>query len=137
MTRAWKSYFFKVLGPEKISQAQMSLLFYLGSSGPASGRSIGAALQLSPSAAAQQLDGLAHLGYITREVSTTDRRITYFGLSDTGQEKLKILEEKSKELFRNFTETLTDEEMDAMIRTQQKIVDQVRKYQSQHTGETA
>lgn len=134
MIRAWKGYFFRVLGPEKISLMQMSLLFYLNTHGRANGRAIASALQLSPSAAAQLIESLDHAGYIEREISTEDRRVTYFSLSFHGKQKVADLEGKSRKFFLDATAALSDEEIATMITSQQKIIDQIHANQTKQTG---
>ncbi|MDB5181355.1 MAG: hypothetical protein JWP13_118 [Candidatus Saccharibacteria bacterium] len=137
MIRAWKSYFAKVLEPENISLMQMGLLFHLGSlPRPATGRELGAVLHLSPSAAAQLLDGLDGLGYIIRESAPQDKRIKYFSLSPAGTEKYAALKEKRNKFFANVTATLSDEEVEAMTQLQEKMTRQITSMQSKNKGET-
>ena len=46
-------------------------------------------LHLSPSGLTRRLDGLVKAGYVTREASPTDRRVTLAVLTDQGRAKLE------------------------------------------------
>jgi DNA-binding MarR family transcriptional regulator len=135
MIRGWKSYFQKVLAPEKLSPMLMMLLFYIGGHQPVSGRKIGEALQLSPSAASQLIEGLSHLGYITRETAAQDRRITYFGLTVAGEDKVIDLQKKRMEYFMRVTAHLSDEEIDTLVKLQQKLTQEVKSHIVAEKGE--
>jgi DNA-binding MarR family transcriptional regulator len=50
---------------------------------------LAARLHLSPSGLTRRLDGLVRSGYVTREPSAADRRVTLAVLTDAGQEKLE------------------------------------------------
>lgn len=126
LIRGWKNYFHKVLKPEGLSPTLMSVLFHIGANQPVNGRSIGAAFHLSPSAVSQLIDGLYNLELIIKETSSEDRRATYYSLSNSGKEKLASLEKKSKEFFKSVTSSLTDEEVETMIRLQQKLIDEIK-----------
>lgn len=126
MIRGWRNYFQKALGPEKLSPTLMTMLFCISSNQPISGRNIAEMLQLSPSATSQLIDGLTSLGYITRETRSQDRRVTYFGLTKSGNQKAAHLENSRMEHFMRVTAALTDEELDMMVGLQQKIIDKVK-----------
>ena len=121
LIRGWKNYFYKVLGPEHISPAQLGILFHLHAHGPSHGRNLSTALHTSPSALSQLLESLDNLGYITRQQDPNDRRVAYFGLSPMGTEKVADLNEKRKSFFRQVTESLTDDEIHTMVAIQQKM----------------
>lgn len=131
MIRSWKGYFVRALAPEHISPVQMGLLMYLKSRGTASGRNIGADMQLSPSAVTQLLDSLGDCGYIRREASSTDKRVTYISLTTEGLNKLTDMENRNKQFFKKVTDGLSDHEIETMISTQQKIIDQVHEHARQ------
>jgi DNA-binding MarR family transcriptional regulator len=126
MIRGWRNYFQKSMGTEKLSPTLMTMLFCISSNQPISGRKIAEQLQLSPSATSQLIDGLANLGYITRETRSQDRRVTFFGLTKTGNEKAAQLENTRMKHFMFITEALTDEELETMVRLQQKVIDKVK-----------
>jgi DNA-binding MarR family transcriptional regulator len=50
---------------------------------------LAARLHLSPSGLTRRLDGLVRAGYVAREPSASDRRVTLAVLTDTGREKLE------------------------------------------------
>jgi DNA-binding MarR family transcriptional regulator len=131
LIRGWRTHFQKLLKPEHLSPTLMSMLFHISTEQPASGRSISAALQLSPSAVSQLIDGLAHMGYISRETRAEDRRVTYFGLTELGEKKVLDLQVKRHQFFMSVTEALSDSELDTMVRLQQKLIDEINKQSSQ------
>jgi DNA-binding MarR family transcriptional regulator len=126
VVRGWKTHFYKVLGSENLSSTLMMMLFQINGTARANGRSIGAALNLSPSAVSQMIDSLDKLGYITRESGTEDRRVTYFGLTAGGKEKVAYLEKKRIKYFMSVTATLTDEEVVVMIKLLQKMQERIK-----------
>lgn len=136
MVRAWKGYFVKVLAPEGISPVQMGLLFYLKTHGKVNGRNIARDLQLSPSAVTQLIDSLKDRGYIERQTSSDDRRVTFIGLTADGAAKLTIMENKNKQFFMEVTASLADQEIEAMIQAQQKIIEQVHQQAKQPEEKT-
>jgi DNA-binding MarR family transcriptional regulator len=135
LIRSWKSNFYKVLGPEKLSPALVNMLSYLASHAPVSGRIIGEALYLSPSAASQILDGLDSRGFITRERRAGDRRVTYFGLTEAGEKMAAALDDKRKEFFSSVTVSLSDAEIDTMVRLQQKLIQEIKSQPVETTKE--
>jgi DNA-binding MarR family transcriptional regulator len=126
MIREWRNYFQKVLSPEKLSPTLMTMLFCISSNQPISGRKIAETLQLSPSATSQLIDGLTTLGYITRKTASQDRRITYFGLTKVGEEKVVDLEKRRMEYFMQITDSMSDDEIDTMVRLQQNLIIKVK-----------
>jgi len=133
MQRAWKMRMYGAMGKESLSPAQIGILFHLRHSQPVSGRKLAATLQMTPSSITQFIDGLDQLGYITREQDQQDRRIVYLGVSKKGEEKIKNLEERRKEYFKKFTETLSDEELMTMARIQKKMAQQLEIWQEKET----
>jgi DNA-binding MarR family transcriptional regulator len=71
------------------------------------------------------------MGYITRETRAEDRRVTYFGLTELGEQKVLDLQDKRRQFFMSVTEALSDSELDTMVRLQQKLIDEINKQSSQ------
>lgn len=127
LRRVWKQYFYKVLGDESLSPAQMGILFYINEHQPVTGKKVAKILQISPSAVTQLIDGLDQLNWITREHDEADRRIMHIRLSDAGRAKVDQLEQRRKEFFMDITETLCGDEIVSMITIQKKMMAQIEK----------
>lgn len=127
LSRSWKTHFFKVLGSENLSPAQIGVVFYIKKNQPTSGKDVAAEMQTSPSAVTQLIDALDQRGYITRKSDPNDRRVSYISLSEAGEAVMSQLEEKRKQFFVEVTQVLTNDEIIAMTAIQQKMLTQVDK----------
>jgi DNA-binding MarR family transcriptional regulator len=137
MQRAWKSYFYDIMGAENLFPGQMSILFYLKSHEPVSSKQISKDLLISKSSAAQAIDGLQQLGLVSREIDTFDRRITHTSLSKAGHKKVASLEAKRKDFFIKITAGLTDHEIENLITGQKKMTEQITKHRAEQKGDSA
>jgi DNA-binding MarR family transcriptional regulator len=85
----------------------------------------------------QLIDGLHQLGYITRQTGDKDRRVTYFGLTKSGEDKVVELEKRRLEYLTSITGTLDDEELDVIVKLQQKMINKIKHHQAEKAKELA
>lgn len=125
LQRAWKLQFQKVLGNEGLSLAQMGMLFMIKNRQPIKASDLAKELQISRSAVTQLMEPLNRQHYITREEDSQDRRIQYIKLSDNGVKELARLEKIRKDFFARSITSLTDEELETIVRIQRKMIHEI------------
>ncbi len=72
--------------PGSPSLAACQLLFVLADRDGLSSGELAFAAELSPASATQMLDSLAEFGFVTRDRSSTDRRVVTCSLTDAGRQ---------------------------------------------------
>jgi DNA-binding MarR family transcriptional regulator len=127
MQRAWKRRIFATFETERISIAQMGLLFMIHESQSVISKDLATRMQISRSAIAQFLDGLSELGYITKTEDSKDRRIVHISLSKKGKSKLKDLEKQRRVIFKQLVKELSDKQLKSAIEINNVMLRQLEK----------
>jgi len=86
---------------------------------------IAQALGVSGANVTQLLDALAADGWIRREVSTVDRRVTYAKLTEAGKERCSVLVPAIMELMTDSCSTLSPDERAELRRLVRKVIERV------------
>ncbi|HWO72390.1 MAG TPA: MarR family transcriptional regulator [Dehalococcoidia bacterium] len=86
---------------------------------------IAQALGVSGANVTQLLDALAVDGWIRREASTVDRRVTYAKLTEEGKERCAVLVPAIMELMMDSCSTLSKEERAELRRLVRKVIERV------------
>jgi len=122
--------FYKRLQEVDLSPAQAEVLFIVADYPDGiQPKAIAADLHLTPGAISQLLDSLAHSDMISRNSSMTDRRAILISLAPRGSKVLKALEQSRRDFAKAIAAQLTAAELDRLIKTQQKILNHLRKEQ--------
>lgn len=127
LIKAWKAHFYKALGNEALSPAQVGILFLLKRRQPVTGSAIATELYISRSAVTQLLDALQECGYIEKYEDQQDHRITHIRLSEKGLQKANELDEIRREIFLKVTDSLSNEELELVTSINAKMIREFEK----------
>lgn len=84
-------------------------------------KDIAEAMEMSPSAATQLVDGLVRVGLVTRQEEPNDRRLVQLELSPKGKKHLTDTKEKRIAEMAEIFDILTDKELEEFVRLHKKI----------------
>lgn len=84
-------------------------------------KDIAETLGISSSAATQLVDGLVQSGFVTRKEDPNDRRLVQLELSPKGKKHLATTKEKRITEMANIFGSLTDKELEELVRLHKKI----------------
>ncbi|HSX16832.1 MAG TPA: MarR family transcriptional regulator [Patescibacteria group bacterium] len=118
--RTWKTHFFKMLGD--LTPGQVMVLFLLKRKQPLRGSDVAKEIGVTRSAITQLMESLYTLGYVTRTDDEQDRRVFYITLTSAGDAKFAELEAARRELFMKSAVELTDNELQAVITANAKML---------------
>ncbi|MFI5275611.1 MAG: MarR family winged helix-turn-helix transcriptional regulator [Candidatus Saccharimonadales bacterium] len=105
-----------------VAPSQLQLLHLIKHNQPVSLKTVAAELRLTPGAITQQVESVVKAGYVNRNESSEDRRITVASLTPSGSAILKRLERMKQELLTKVVADLNDEELEVFLRVQQKML---------------
>ena len=97
----------KTLKNYPINVTEFSVMEFLYSKGEKSIQEIRDRILLASGSATYVVDNLEKKGYITRNVSEKDKRVTYIGLTETGMKLIDIHKKNTKRIF----EKINDKEL--------------------------
>lgn len=110
-----------------LSPAQSEVLFtLLKHRTPVNPGLLAVELHLTPGAISQLLDGLEQADYIKRVHSEADRRMSLVTLSDITSPKIRRLKDHKRKLVAELSQLLDPAEIEALIKTQQKLITHLR-----------
>jgi MarR family 2-MHQ and catechol resistance regulon transcriptional repressor len=92
---------------------------------PVSSREVATELGVTRGAVAQFVDALVQFGLIEKNVDTNDRRISYLTLTKEGKAKLKKFEQFRNKLTKEITKSLSDAELEQIIKINSKILQEL------------
>jgi DNA-binding MarR family transcriptional regulator len=110
-------------GGSGLKPPQYMLLRMLDAEGPARVASIAASLGVKSPAISMLIQGLEERGLVAREHDAEDRRAINVSLTQEGVALARRAEEFRRVLMREYTSTLTMEELRQLIRIQTKLAD--------------
>lgn len=79
-----------------------------------------------PAAISQTVEQLVQLGFVGRKISPTDRRVWHISLTAQGTEKAKAFHPYMDERRTLLRETLTHEEIEALVHIQRKLIARIQ-----------
>lgn len=106
----------------KVGAAQVSVMRELGRVGSASQACLARTLAQDPAALGRGLDALESLGWVHREVSTTDRRQKEASLTPEGKRALRRLNRAYDTLTERIDNALTERERECFVALSEKII---------------
>jgi DNA-binding MarR family transcriptional regulator len=115
-----------------IPRSQLELLFAIQYHEPVSFKHLAQQLYLTPSAISQLAEALEQHELITRTADAGDRRIQCLSVTSKGEQLLQQVKKHRQSLMGAIMESLTDEELAAWLRVQQKLL---HHFQTQLTSE--
>lgn len=133
MKRGMAEHFQALMRDCPISRSQLELLFTIRHTQPVSFKQAAQLLYMTPGAVSQLAEGLEQGGFISRQADENDRRVQYLQVSPTGTRLLQRIEKHRNSLMRTIMHDLSDEELAAWLRVQQKMV---KHFQSESTEPT-
>ena len=125
--RTWKQRFFDEVAESNLSPAQIGILFTVYRSQPIASVAIAKELRITRGAVAQIIESLDQIGYISKEIDETDRRIVKISLTKTGNKKVKNMELVRQNFAQEITSVLDDSELEQALRINEKILKQLEK----------
>jgi len=120
-----------VLSGCTISRTQLELLFMIRHHQPVTSKELAQKLQLTPGAISQLTEGLDAQFLIKREVDPSDRRKQTLRISPQGNELLKALDKRRREVMKHVMQDLSDEELAVWLRIQQKLTSEFQQLHKQ------
>lgn len=105
-----------------ISHAQLELLFAIRHTQPVSFKQLAKQLYLTPGAVSQVADSLEQQELIVRKADADDRRVQCLTVSAKGATLLADIEKRRHRIIDIIIQDLSDEELEAWLRVQQKII---------------
>ncbi|PYI53751.1 MarR family winged helix-turn-helix transcriptional regulator [Paenibacillus flagellatus] len=100
---------------------QFYMLYMIREKGPSKVTALADQMEVKPSAITVMIDRLVAQGFVAREHDAKDRRVVLVQLTSQGQEVLKQLEQKRKEIVGRYFDRLEPEEVDELIRILEKM----------------
>ncbi len=104
-----------------VAPSQVHLLNLIENMQPVSLKKLAEAMHLTPGAITQLVDSLVQVGYVDREPSTQDRRVSVVTLTDTAREKIHEVKRVKERLLTEVVTDLDDEELQTFLHVQLKI----------------
>ena len=114
--RCGDSYRSRLLAPLGLTASQAPYVLYCCRHPGASQEQIATALNTSRSSATRQLAALEELGYITREDSEKDRRLTLVTATDKAQAAFPVIREINRAWQEAITRGMSGEEKDTLLK---------------------
>ena len=102
--------------------SQLQLLHLIKHNQPVSLKTLATELRLTPGAITQQVESVVQAGYVNRNESSEDRRITVVSLTPSGVAVCKRLERMKQELLTKVVADLNDKELGIFLGVQQKML---------------
>lgn len=112
-----------------IPPSQLFLVRMLNIKGPSRVSDLASFLGVTSPAITGLVNELVKSGYVTRQESTKDRRVTLIDLNEKGRLALAEVEKNRKERMVEMLRHLDEEEIDSFINTMSKLVDIVKQIQ--------
>lgn len=112
-----------------IPPSQLFLVRMLNIKGPSRVSDLASFLGVTSPAITSLVNELVKSGYVTRQESTKDRRVTLIDLNEKGRLALAEVEKNRKERMVEMLRHLDEEEIDSFINTMSKLVDIVKQIQ--------
>lgn len=106
---------------EDITPSQSVVLRFVADNQETPIKNIANVLHITSSAATQLVDALVDKGYIIREQSATDRRVSKLSLSPEAKKLLKTFTEQRINKMMKIFEVLTDKELAQFVTLQKKV----------------
>ena len=104
-----------------ISMSQIPILIFLLLHGQKSMTDIASRLNISRGAATQLIDGLIGNGYVDKQKSDDDGRISFVAVNDKGREVIKKIQQSGASRVLVLLETLADDELRSLGRALHKL----------------
>jgi len=132
--KAWKERMGTALKDINVSFQHIGALMTIREEQPVLGKEIAQRLRLTPSSVTQAVDHLVKAGYVTREQDEKDRRAVRLRLTTEGEQLIQRIHEKRRQFLYVSTATLTDKELEAELRIQQKMLAAVQEAPEQQNS---
>jgi DNA-binding MarR family transcriptional regulator len=118
--------FLKTLG---ITTSQMIILSLVKKNEGISIKELAENMNITSSAATQQVNNLVKKGYLLREESNVDRRLVNIHISEEMDKKIDIVETSLLKQMHVFFSEMTDEELEMVRRITNRIFDHIQQSQ--------
>ena len=112
---------YKYIKPPKHKPQKIFLLDYLKEAGNAKLKDIAAKTGYSPQNLCILYNGLEKDGLIAREVDSTDRRNTYYFLTDKGLQTLEKNKSKARDAIKELFGRLSDNDLTELKKSLEKV----------------
>ncbi|RNB91680.1 MarR family transcriptional regulator [Brevibacillus fluminis] len=106
-----------------LTRPQYFILRILDKEGKCMGSELAQMLQVKPSAITVMIERLHKQGYVERLRHEQDRRVVFIALTDKGRMTLHTTDQKRKEILSCYLSQLDESELDALVRTHEKLAD--------------
>lgn len=109
-----------------LNHREIETLFRLGIAGECTMSQLAQEIVLSMSSATMIVDRLVQKGIVSREHSSTDRRVVMIKLTEDGGQAYKTIYEDIMRMGRTMLESLTEQEQDMLLDLYRKIASKLR-----------
>ncbi|MGO0061523.1 MarR family winged helix-turn-helix transcriptional regulator [Brevibacillus fluminis] len=106
-----------------LTRPQYFILRILAKEGKCMGSELAHMLEVKPSAITVMIDRLHKHGYVERLRHEHDRRVVFIALTDKGRMTLRTTDQKRKEILSCYLSQLDESELDALVRTHEKLAE--------------
>lgn len=106
----------------RVTPAQMGMLMVIEQCGESTVKDVAKTLGITSSAATQLVDGLVMGGYLTRKISTEDRRAVTLALSKKSKNQVERMKKHTLERFLTVFKVLNDTEFNRYLALNKKII---------------
>lgn len=107
----------------QLPPSQAELLLIVSHRQPISLKELAESMQLTPGSITQLVEPMERHGFIQRQPSVTDRRITHIVMTDLGLKKIAAFRQEYEHVLKRAREALSEDEIRTMIRIQTKMID--------------
>jgi DNA-binding MarR family transcriptional regulator len=103
------------------SPAQNHVLIIIGLRGDIGTKQLAETLLVTSGAATQHVDALEKAGFVTRQISASDRRGVVIRLTESGQQAYHEIRAKKVQLLRKLFAELSDDELRTLVNLIEKV----------------
>lgn len=114
-------------GPRQGGRGPMRLLRLIKENDGLTNSEIAEQLDIRPSSVSAGLARLEEDGFITRETSEDDKRVTHIHLTDDGKKFIETMKANRQQLRDGLFDGISEEEQDQLITSLTKLVENVKK----------
>lgn len=119
--RAMHGKSYQCTSGKSLSTGQLMILFAIKHHGPISGQELAVRLAMTPGGVSQLVETLVEDNLVERTTKPQDRRVQELTLTELGEAEVASIETERLAIIRHATKELTDNELQQLVRTLQKI----------------
>lgn len=110
-------------GLEEFVSSHGNIMYHLSNCGSLTMKEIAQKINRDKSTTTVLIKKLCDTGYVYKEPSKTDNRVTYIKLTEAGNQYTQVLDDISKDLIEKCYQNISEEDKDNLLRILLKILD--------------